>query len=404
MTRNIIIVILLVGLAGLTISCQGNIFGWLYPEDEVSETGNFEDLIALGDAALRDGKPEKAMTYYKRAIDAKPTSSEARWGYARAFTLSKNADLLYLISRLYGNRSDANTVITELIITYDLENSMTTIIDTLDNPTYSIVDGKCDGVVPYNDFGVNFNLMISYFIRALIKIGDSNKDLLYFTESVAGEGDFLLFGAGDLLAPNTSVINQDESQESFASGFEYITNQVNQSNSVSTTYYINTLFLLHEIIEDITFMYKLTGYGFDDFFEFFVCFARGVEGLASGSDSETVDKMVRDARKNYDKFKNVRDAAPVDTLTLKGDHNQIVGRDLFAGGASYLDYDRNSSKWAIDWASPGAGSLVDRLKSFGPTLDPVIPLEALLIVDITTVSTQVMSHIANMKLIDAFNQ
>ncbi len=396
MTKKFIIIILLVALSSMFIGCRGNIFGWLYPGDD-TDFEDVDDLVEAGDIALRKGDFETAKKCYWNAIQKNPRSSRARFGYARAFILSKNVDLLYMASKLYAEPQNANIVMSELINDYKFTDTMTTVIDVLNDPQYSIVNQQCDGDIPYNDFAVNFDLMISYFFRALISIGDSNNDKQYFTKTATG-GDFLYFGGEgeDLLVENTNVIKQEENRKEFDENFTYITN--NLGSSIEKSYFVNVLHMLHEIIEDIIYIYYLSDLGLDDFLNFNLCWTRGVQGLIGNN--EVINKMVKDADKSYNEFKVIKDNAIPDTDVLNADHNDIVGVNAYTG--TYKDYQRETSPWSSHWG-PASGGLALLLEGAPDPLNPAPLAEGPLMSAITTKATQVLNHVKNMDLIKTYS-
>jgi len=121
-----------------------------------------------------------AESYFLQAIAGNPSSSQARWGYIQAYLLIKNADLLFMISSIYSKKNIGTTFNTMMNPPFSLPITMNTIITYLDDPTYSVVQGKADNIISPSDFSVNFNLMIAYFFAGLAKIGDSNGDSNYF--------------------------------------------------------------------------------------------------------------------------------------------------------------------------------------------------------------------------------
>ncbi len=316
MPKKIIIFILIIFITGIFASC--NIFDWLYPDEDIS--GDVEDLIAKGDAALRSGNPSEAMKYYGEAIKKDSKSSEARWGYVKAYILTKNADLILIASKLVAGQDPAS-IISDSAST--LMGMMNVIIDKLD----PIAHGQCDGVIPSTDFGVNLNLMLAYMVRGFLMNGDSNSDENYFSITGAGGGDIFIFQNGELVY-NPAVVDIEGLSETLTVTFDEVINSLSTQphpSPLARSTVSNLLRTSHNIIEDLLYVYYVMGSSFSDFTGGMYALNNAVAGLAAG---EVVEELKRELEDRYNEAREYLEGSEDDACSLNDDHFRIVGQDV----------------------------------------------------------------------------
>lgn len=323
MTRRItgplLIALLCLGLAGC-----GNIFDALYP-DQDSTTTNTDDLVALGDSALQSGQVDSALDYYGRAVAQQSGNSRARRGYARAYIMKKNADLLWMASRISSGSTDISAVITTSAVS--MTNTMNVVIDKL----LPVSQGSCDGIVPATDFEINMNLALAYFLRAFLRNGDSNGDGDYFSASGAGGGDLFIFQDGNI------TYNVNVSAFTVMQGpLENLLDQLNgfgTSGILPRSSVSNVLVLSHDIVEDILFVYRIFGSSFSDFLGAASALNQAVGGLSAGS---VMDDIRNDINQRVAEMSGYFNGATADANYLSSDHLSVVGTQMsnWSGGAS----------------------------------------------------------------------
>ncbi len=173
---------------------QWNIFKWAHKEGGASGSDTTV-LVADGQALLDAGDQaslDKAVEVFQKAVDANPRSSEANYGLARSVIAASGLGLADLITSVIqqaggsagslpmgnpfisfvsaqsGNLAGANLFDpTKINLTtlYAVSKKAIT-------PLKNIADGKTDGVIPADDFDVNFNLAFCLTIHSVCSLLD----------------------------------------------------------------------------------------------------------------------------------------------------------------------------------------------------------------------------------------
>lgn len=296
----------------ILIFTQCSIFDGLYPDKAVGNE-SAQDLITLGDTALQNGNIDGALDYYSRAITASQgTSGLARKGYAKAYILKNNADLMFL-----GSQLSAGTGLPSSIVS-SLTNTMNTVINTL-NP---IGLGQCDSSVATTDFEVNVNLLLAFFIRGFMKPADSNGDGNYFAE-----GDILIFKNGSITY-NENVVDIDTLQAELESSLQSVQDSLNALPSLialDRSVISNTLQWSHNITEDLLLIYKIFGNSFSDFTKAMDALNRGITGL---NVNNVLNDIKTEADKRYNEMNSYLNGSLADTTNLNNNHYRIVGQNM----------------------------------------------------------------------------
>lgn len=334
MARKLILIILLIGLAGMFVSCQKNVFSWLYPgKDDSVSSDTIDDYISAGDVQLQAGHADKALTIYESAIAKFPLSAVARQRACRAYLLYQgNIDLLMIASQ-FSSGSGTGLIST---IAANLMTIMNKIIGYLDD----VSKGKCDSSILSTDFEVNVNLTFAYFIRGFGRNGDSNRDGNYFSTSGPGGGDIIIFSKNSLTY-NTAIIDLASWQKSMTN----LVKQFKTAQSLPKDSVLDILHPAHEIVEAMLLVYSVFGSSFPDFMEAASCFSRGMLGLSG-------DTAILDIKKEIDKqvakMNDYLSGANLDAANLNRDHKRLVGLDAYPG--SYYDFVK--SLWTDHTGAP----------------------------------------------------
>jgi len=145
-------------------------FGWGY-----------NSLLDKAESAYEAGDYEKAADLYEQAIEVNPRGSKARAGFVNAYSKVRMVDFLWLAQKLNSTISITNILnrprIRENVLGPD--GLFQKAIDILK----PVVDGKCDSAISPYDIAVNLQIGLSYFLRGVVLLADSNNDGYLSTES-----------------------------------------------------------------------------------------------------------------------------------------------------------------------------------------------------------------------------
>ncbi len=328
MTKKWIIIILLVGLAGLMASCQGNIFGWLYPEDDDEvDSDDVNDYIETGDIYLKKGNPKRAWEIFDSAVSKFPKSAIARQRAARAYILWKNVDIMRLLSSFMSGQGMGNAFKNAAQI---LGDNMNVYIGYLE----PIINNETDGTIPMSDFELNVNLMLAYGLTGIIKIGDSNNDNKYFEDNdlvkidsdtgmTAVNSNFLISLAFDLVA---------------------MASNMTQINTISKSEVTNVLMKSHDLLDSVLSLYKgVIG-------NFIKAKESWDRAKAKVTISGEMDEYQKEKGEISDKINDFFAKAMEDSNNYNSDYYKIAGNNVSG-------YDVNDLYWITDYSSTSWNSI-----------------------------------------------
>lgn len=158
--------------------------------------GNYNNLMAKADAAYQSGDYATATDKYSQAIEVRPESSEARVGYVYSLSKFRYVDFLYIAQAVTQEGADLSALVNDVRVKNNLLGASGVFSETISCLT-NITEGYCDGVIPTTDISVNIHLALSYLLRGLVMVADSN-------------GDDILGGSGDLLVITADGIDLNE--------------------------------------------------------------------------------------------------------------------------------------------------------------------------------------------------
>lgn len=142
--------------------------------------GSYRGLLDRADAAYEAGDYRTAVEKYGEAIRVNPRGSRARLGYVNAYARQRFVDFLWLaqeLSRTNGNMADILNRPQVRVNILGPDGLFVQAIEKLE----PVVEGRCDGEVPSYDIAVNLQIGLSYMMRGLVRLADSNGDGLYST-------------------------------------------------------------------------------------------------------------------------------------------------------------------------------------------------------------------------------
>ncbi len=145
-----------------------NIWGWTVGE------GGFDALLSDGREALREGRTLVAKQKFARALEIRPTSSDARYYLAKATVLHADVDVFELIRSLTEDGAESGAV---EIFAFDIPKA-----NAIYGANWSVLDllePIRRGTANDGNFTaehVDLDLSIAYLLCAILRLRDSNGD------------------------------------------------------------------------------------------------------------------------------------------------------------------------------------------------------------------------------------
>jgi hypothetical protein len=177
-------------IAGLSIliffaSCN-NIWEW------TADSDSFDVIMAEGREAMQGGDYARAEELFGRAVELRPTDSEARYYYAKAAVLNADVDVFTLVQTLTDEDSEEGPAATVFSYEIPVANSIyrvnRIVLDNLEPIRQgAATTGAFVGV------DVDLDLAVAYLLRGILRLRDTNGDGVIDENDVAVD-DFLLNG------------------------------------------------------------------------------------------------------------------------------------------------------------------------------------------------------------------
>jgi hypothetical protein len=195
--RPAVLALALVLAVAVMTGCSFNLFSVFHGGGGKSYKG----LVTQGDDAYAAGDYQTALEKYDAAVTENPEGSKARVGYVNAFCRIHFVDFLYIAQQFGTTNFNPTTLLNDPIVNNGVVGTSGVFQQTIDYLD-DIANGLCDEEIPFDDFGVNLQLSLSYLFRGLVKIADSNGN-----GTIADAGDLMTLDAAGMPAFNPSVLN-----------------------------------------------------------------------------------------------------------------------------------------------------------------------------------------------------
>lgn len=168
-------------------SCN-NIWEW------TADSDSFDVIMADGREALRAARYARAEELFRRAVELRPTHSEARYYCAKAAVLGADVDVFTLVQTLTDDDSDEGPASTVFRYETGIANSIyrvnRVVLDNLEPIRRgSATEGSFAGV------DVDLDLAVAYVLRGILRLRDTNGDGVIDERDVSAD-EFLLSGEG----------------------------------------------------------------------------------------------------------------------------------------------------------------------------------------------------------------
>ena len=195
-TRTILCFCVLALSLAVLGGCSFNLFSIFNPGGK-----SYKGLVAEADAAYQAGDYQTAVEKYGRAVEANDQGSRARVGYVTAYSRLVFIDFLQVAGMMGSTNFNPFMMLNDPPIMNGVTGASGLFQVAIDYLT-PVADNRCDGEVSYNDTGVNLELSISYLLRGIFKLGDSNNDGI-----IGGPGDIMILDS--MLRPtlNPAALN-----------------------------------------------------------------------------------------------------------------------------------------------------------------------------------------------------
>lgn len=338
--------------------------------------------MAEADTAYKNAQYQVALDNYAKVIEKDPENSKARVGYVNSYAKVRFVDFLYIAQEVGKTNFNLTVLLNDPIVKQNIVGSTGVFQVTIDQLS-KITSGECDGEIAVTDFNVNIQLSLSYLLRGLILMADSDGDGIIASTN-AGSQDLLVLN-GLQVGFNEKVLN-----------FEAIASNIQTASSMSGNTNINggggdplSIFLSVGNASDLTNLTLGTNSSFRYFVEaihdsveislnllkvaatsityFNNSFASINRIFSKYSESPTVGQLARnigDLNTEVNQYASLIETPYA--MTFNTFHNDLIGSYAYLGSVKNF----SSSSFQSHLNDPATGGLVGIMKVFSSS-DPL---------------------------------
>ncbi|NLB35034.1 MAG: hypothetical protein GX817_04345 [Elusimicrobia bacterium] len=173
---------------------NGNLFSWTH---SAGSNKSVDALLADGINAERNKDYDDAIKFFDDVLSKQPGNSEALYGKASSELKNAGLDIASLIPQLINQDTGA----AEDLLSNILAGNLLLATEEAGPALKKIADGRADGAIPSDDFDINLNLGIIYFLHAA--------SLLSQDPGVSVKNNFTVDGTPTRATINKAIENID---------------------------------------------------------------------------------------------------------------------------------------------------------------------------------------------------